>query len=74
MRWLAVYGAVLGLFFALQLIAGDGDVLSFPLVERHRYYRLKQRLSTGVLLHVYVFSCATRSLFFTCSFGMLRFL
>ncbi len=41
---LLAYGAVLGTLVALQLIGGDRDVLTFPVIQRHRYFRLKHRL------------------------------
>jgi len=41
---LLAYGAALGTLTALQLIGGDRDVLTFPVIQRHRYFRLKHRL------------------------------
>ena len=35
---------MLGTLAALQLIGGDRDVLTFPVIQRHRYFRLKHRV------------------------------
>ncbi|KAF8064689.1 uricase [Scenedesmus sp. PABB004] len=41
---LATYGAALGLLHALGYLLRGCNVLSFPILQRHRYFRLKQRM------------------------------
>ncbi|KAK9816593.1 hypothetical protein WJX72_002389 [[Myrmecia] bisecta] len=45
--WTWLFGAVLGLVYALQLFVRNEDVLSFPLVQRPRPFRVKQHLSAA---------------------------
>ncbi|KAI8475411.1 MAG: hypothetical protein J3K34DRAFT_484678 [Monoraphidium minutum] len=43
-RWLLGYGACLGLLYAVIYLISAGNVLCYPVVQRHRYFRVKQRL------------------------------
>jgi hypothetical protein len=42
------------LAYVLWLYATSSDVLQFPLLHRHRYYRIKQSLGAGAVLQAWL--------------------